>query len=244
MQLTQAPDALVMRIDGNGAPAAGWPAAGRVLGEALETTTSVALSASAGSVIAAWTASDDGGALRALRLDPEGNASAYWPEGGIALAPASGKQFLPAILPGDPATGSIVPDGRGGAIVFWIDHRDPATPRLYAQRVSKNGIVAPRSLAVDGDCGPKNWITRAFPTPTRGAITIEAYAPNESPVRFEVYDVRGRLRLVTRVPALPGPAVLPIRLDLSSLQPGIYFVRYLGSGSSAPRGARRVVVAR
>jgi hypothetical protein len=75
-------------------------------------------------------------------------------------------------------------------------------------------------------------------------MTIEAYAPNDRPIRFEVYDVQGRLRLVTPVSSVAGPAILPFRLDLSSLRPGVYFVRYLGEESTAPRGSRRIVVTR
>ncbi|MBI5836475.1 MAG: IPT/TIG domain-containing protein [Candidatus Eisenbacteria bacterium] len=75
-------------------------------------------------VIVAW---EDGrsspSAVFAQRVDSLGTPQ--WAADGVAVCPASGAQTRPA----------AVPDGAGGAIVGWLDHRSGTHDDVYAQRL-------------------------------------------------------------------------------------------------------------
>lgn len=159
------------------------------------------------------------------------------------MSAAPGGKRIDSIRPGDPTTGSIVSDGVDGALVFWIDERD-GSPAIYGQRISANGVIAPRGWE-GSPCDKSGWIVRTYPVPTRGALTVDAFAPADRRPRMSVYDVRGRLRHVAHLGAIPGPAVLPFQLDLSSLAPGVYFLNYEFDGDDGTsHGSRRIIVAR
>ncbi|HEY2954764.1 MAG TPA: T9SS type A sorting domain-containing protein [Candidatus Eisenbacteria bacterium] len=77
---------------------------------------------------------------------PTGQTDPAWPTGGVAMCAA----------PGDQADPAIIADGVGGAIVIWVDQREPfgSGAPAYAQRVDSEGTPVLVSLvaahAVDG----------------------------------------------------------------------------------------------
>ena len=64
----------------------------------------------------------------AQRVDSSGVVQ--WTANGVPVCSATGSQFGPV----------VVPDGGGGAVVFWYDHRG-ATDDIYAQRVDGQGAA-------------------------------------------------------------------------------------------------------
>jgi hypothetical protein len=89
----------------------------------------------AGGAIVAWSEKDNGQrALHVQRLDA--NAAPVWP-GGVDVCTAPGARAVPV----------MVADGTGGAILAWVDSRDPNDPDVYAQRVSAGGVA---QWAADG----------------------------------------------------------------------------------------------
>jgi len=69
--------------------------------------------------------------IYAQRLDINGNIASGWDVNGSTVTLAIGDQKEP----------KIVPDGFGGAIIVWMDLRDPVRyPDIYAQRISSGGV--------------------------------------------------------------------------------------------------------
>jgi hypothetical protein len=84
----------------------------------------------AGGFISVW--ADERGSsvdIYAQRIDPTGTAR--WTTDGVAISAANLVQTSPA----------LVPDGHGGAVVTWIDGRDPLDVDIYAQRIDGSGYV-------------------------------------------------------------------------------------------------------
>jgi hypothetical protein len=68
------------------------------------------------------------GSIYAQKLGPDGGP--LWAADGVAVHATPGRQSLPA----------ITPDGAGGAVVVWLDDRDPVGS-ISAQRISASGEV-------------------------------------------------------------------------------------------------------
>lgn len=73
--------------------------------------------------------------IYAQRVTSDGTIWPGWPENGVFLATDLGELWSPR----------GVPDGLGGAIIVWEDHRDFSTSahNIYAQRVTGGGEIAP-----------------------------------------------------------------------------------------------------
>ena len=59
------------------------------------------------------------------------NSVMQWLANGIAISTAANEQWL----------AQIIPDGQGGAIIAWVDHRNGITSDIFAQRVSQIGTM-------------------------------------------------------------------------------------------------------
>ena len=80
-------DIVIHHIGSDGNFAALWPVGGRVVGTAGQLTSCRVVGDLAGGVYAVWTRlNNDLHELRALRLDPDGAASAGWPADGVLIA--------------------------------------------------------------------------------------------------------------------------------------------------------------
>lgn len=75
-----------------------------------------------------------GADIYARRILSDGTLDPTWPSSGLVVCSASGGQTYP----------KLVPDGSGGAIVAWLDHRGLTTDQdIYAQHVLANGQCDP-----------------------------------------------------------------------------------------------------
>jgi predicted lipoprotein with Yx(FWY)xxD motif len=84
-----------------------------------------------GGAVVAWYESRGGGAgldVYAQRVSASGDL--LWTTNGVAICAAAGNQEYPA----------IVPDGSGGTIIVWNDHR-VSNWEIYAQKVDASGAV-------------------------------------------------------------------------------------------------------
>jgi len=133
-------DVYAQHVLAGGAADPVWPADGRALcTESGDQTAYGIVPDGEGGGIVTWMDTRDGSAdVYAQRVRASGVVDPAWPAGGRALCTASGDQNSPA----------IVPDGRGGAIVAWEDHRD-TNPLLRATRVSATGVES-IAWTVDG----------------------------------------------------------------------------------------------
>jgi hypothetical protein len=107
-----------------------WPADGIALCTAgySQTLPRIAPDGSGGAIVA-WQ-DERGGSnndIYAQRVDASG--AAQWTADGVALSTADYSQLFP----------QIVPDGSGGAIITWEDHRASGYGDIYAQRVDASG---------------------------------------------------------------------------------------------------------
>lgn len=118
-----------------GSAAAAWPG-GSLANVPLCTATgdqsgAVSVSDGAGGAIVAWWDFRNGGSnadIYAQRISAAGVVQ--WGADGVAVCVAAGNQIYPV----------IAPDGAGGAIVTWEDHRSGGGD-IYAQRISAAGAV-------------------------------------------------------------------------------------------------------
>lgn len=83
-----------------------------------------------GGLIAVWQDSRNGAdGIFAQRLDASGVAQ--WAPNGIAVVTANSASSYPA----------AIPDGRGGAIIAWVDRRADPDGDIYAQRIDASGAT-------------------------------------------------------------------------------------------------------
>ncbi len=136
-------DAYVQRITANGQISAGWPTGGLAVCTLPKSQRiqSIALDGQGG-LLVAWvdlrngfpgTTSQD---VYAQRILPNGTIAPGWPENGTPVSRGADYQDNP----------ELIPDGKGGAYVAWMDWRDYATIRatnIYAQHLTAGGQVSP-----------------------------------------------------------------------------------------------------
>lgn len=120
-------DIYAQRLNGAGVPQ--WAANGIPISAATDWQDSVrACSDGSGGAIVAWRDRRSGTYdIYAQRVNSAG--AVQWTADGVALCTASGIQDPPR----------IVSDGSNGAIVVWVDHRNP-TQDVFAQRVNGAGV--------------------------------------------------------------------------------------------------------
>ena len=201
-----------------------------------------------GGVFVAWSAEGANSVdLRATRIDSTGAFRPYWPSGGVVVSDAVGDQLLPDWRSGAPPGGPIFPYGNGGFIMVWTDTRVPSDVDLYAQDVTRNGVVAPEQPPFCFEyCGQPDFVREARPNPTRGSLLLRAWLPENRVALIDVFDVQGKARGTQRIANLPGGSYMDIPVTLSGLPSGVYFLRYRleGGPSDAALGTKRVVLLR
>jgi hypothetical protein len=123
-------DIYAQRVLASGAVDPAWPANGRALCIASGDQRSPEIVPDgAGGAFVTWSDYRSGAPdIYAQRVLASGAMDPAWPADGRALCTATGAQQNP----------TIVPDGRGGAIVAWEDARD-GNPLLHATRVTATG---------------------------------------------------------------------------------------------------------
>jgi len=120
-------DIFAQRIDSNGA--ALWTANGvTACAAALSQTLPAIASDGSGGAIIAWQDNRGGpNDIYAQRVDAAG--AVQWAADGIVICNAAQAQ----------SAAQIVPDGSGGTIIAWTDHRNTLDDDIYAQRVNASG---------------------------------------------------------------------------------------------------------
>ncbi len=134
---------LVQRLDGDGRFVPGWPAVGiSALSQTWQRrldrneTPRVAPNGRFGVLLAwqcdySWSGGIGTGPLVVQSLAPDGTRR--WGDQGVLVCSATGYRSVP----------EIVPDGLGGAFVFWCEQRPPdSLGCVYAQHVTSTGAIA------------------------------------------------------------------------------------------------------
>jgi hypothetical protein len=193
-----------LRLQSDGTPAPGWPAAGIPVGD--------------GAAPSAWAIalSDAGGLLFA------GNGRLWWyladgtsdpatPSNGVALASSA----TPTLARG------LAPDGAGGAYVVW----DWAYfPTLEGGPPTLGHYAYGTPLAVGPTMTPAKFaLGYVSPNPARDAFSVELSLPIDAPARLELLDISGRRVRSTVVPGA-GEHTVQFASD-SRMPPGIYQLR-------------------
>jgi len=160
-----------------------------------------------------------------LRIDAGGTSQ--WTANGQELCTAPDSQRDP----------TVAADGFGGAFVAWQDHRSGTNDDIYVRHVDGNG--QPVSVL---ETGPDPSPARVWPNPFLDRVRLAFVLPAAAAVRFEVFDVRGRVARAYEPRILAGGAhALTWDGRLNDGQPagqGIYFLRVTGPGVAI---SRRVV---
>jgi len=82
-------------------------------------------------IVVWWDERDIFSDIYAQRIGPEGKP--MWEVNGVPVCLAAGEQRKPG----------VVPDGSGGAVVYWLDYREDygnvTADAIYAQRIDANG---------------------------------------------------------------------------------------------------------
>jgi hypothetical protein len=178
-----------------------WPGDGKVV-TSLSGTGAKGVIDGAGGTIVAWEDRRSGiFDVYAQRLDADGNR-VWWPEEGVPICTAVFDQF----------DIRIVPDGQGGAVIFWNDLRFGAA-YLYAQRVDASGQVrwAPDGVPVAAtNIGPGMY--RICPDGTGGAFLVyedDFLAGNLLDILGARIDGTGTLIWAATVCALSYDQIMP-----------------------------------
>jgi hypothetical protein len=119
----------------SGAVDPAWPAQGRAICTAARDQYNPSIvSDNAGGALIAW---DDFRSsdydVYALHVLASGAIDPAWPANGLLVCGLPDVQYVPA----------IVPDGSGGGVIVWLDHRSGSEYEPYAQHLSISGVIDP-----------------------------------------------------------------------------------------------------
>lgn len=194
-------DIYAQRITASAVVAQGWPLDGLPVCTAVGEHFLVALvSDAAGGAIAVWEDSRGGtdADIYASRITAAGAIGPGWPANGLAVC----------VAPGEQLAATVVTDQAGDAIVAWQDHRNGADYRIFAQRVTSSGAIAPGwpadGLALSSAPGDQVYLASASDG-TGGAIV--AWGDQRNGTDYDVYTQRvtasGETGSDVEVPPLP-----------------------------------------
>jgi hypothetical protein len=168
-------------------------------------------------------------AIRAQRLRP--NGSEYWVPGGAAICVPGGV--------GTHTSPSVASDGRGQAIVAWIDTRS-GTADVYVQKACVAYLMAG---VADGDApSARPALGAPAPNPTGNAVAYTITLRRREAVRVFLTDVQGRVveTLLDRtLDAGEHTFEWSRERSTGSLAGGVYF---LGLVSPEERASRKLVL--
>ena len=166
-----------------------WPAGGRALLADPTTLTvpsqgfPVIVSDGAGGAIVAWVdgrSAVTGVDIYAQRVLASGQLDPRWPANGAVLCEANGPQNNPA----------IVSDGAGGAIVTWMDGRNPESGiDLFAQHVLASGVADPewKTNGAAVCTAPGRQADPKIDTDGAGGAIITWFDPRSSVTSFDIF---------------------------------------------------------
>ena len=139
---------------------------------------------------------------RDFRNDPDGDLYIQRVIAGFTIAPGWPMDGMPvtSVPEAQGVAGGLAPDGGGGVIVVWQDHRDFFATRtdIYAQRVMADGTIAP-GWPADGlpvcTAPGDQWLPQVVADGTGGAILVwedyrEDGSGGPSSTNTDVYAIR------------------------------------------------------
>jgi hypothetical protein len=131
-----------------------------------------------------------------------------------------------------PATGArnLVADS---LLAFF--KRDETAAPWFASTVTATPVRA--------NPGRTSGITRVYPVPAAGILTVEAVAPSGAQASVRLYTASGRLVRAGRVERLPSGAQ-GISVDVARLPSGVYYVQYRDGWNARGSSSRKVVILR
>lgn len=235
-------DIYLTRLDGLGAPRAGWPDSGLAVCAQPGAQLRPKLARTAeGGVVLAWTDRRDGNDDVAMaRIEPDGARAPGWPTNGLRVATGFAQQNAPAF--------ELLPDG--SVLIAWVTN-EAGTSDIRAARVLPGGAVTP-SVAVASATGwnetdPvivrgsdeagtvfwRDWGTTE-PAPDLRAAVVQVPIPVNAPASR---DARFALGGASPNPARAGavrltfslPDAAPARLELFDLAGRRLAVRDVGA---------------
>ncbi len=135
-------------------------------------------------------------------------------------------KFIEAVFP------SMLRDLTSGNIqlVYQQDFRPGLATRGDEDEVSENNIVFTQVgtvlSKVDNLVAPQIWQLRLAPNPAGETTAVEFEMKGAASVRLDLFNVTGQhVRGISSGQFAPGEHTIPV--DVSALQPGIYFVRLM-----------------
>jgi hypothetical protein len=168
----------IQRMNGLGTTEAGWPADGVRVSNAngFEVEPWISPCADGGAYVtwvrreADWATAN----VVATLVTPSGSIAPGWPDSGLVLCAAPGRQDMP----------TTVEDGQGGLYAVWRDYRDDPSGEtrsdIYAQRVARGGTFPTGwggdGLAVRSDTTDQ-WIPRIASDGQGGMLVSWLTAP-------------------------------------------------------------------
>src|SRR5262245_28934947 len=237
-------DVFVQRVQADGTLAPGWPVNGQpvTLEPGIDGAARPVLDGDGG-LLVAWMANlNTVNTVWIQHLTGSGTPAPGWPSDGIAAC------TLPSLF------GFAVPDGSGGAMMVWTDHRrgcsTPECYDIYGARFTAEGALAPGWAANGNLLAPVEW--RAIPiADSAGGFYLISSTPNE--YDFDAsYSVRRLTMEGTPAPGwtargvvvgeVPGDrwGIIPAADELGGVllswyeARGVCAVRVLPSGTVAP----------
>jgi hypothetical protein len=103
--------------------------------------------------------------------------------------------------------------------------------------------LSPTAVPVQAHLGRTVGITRVYPVPAAGSLTVEALVPWGAQASIRLYTASGRLIRAGRLERLPSGAHA-LSVDVSRLPSGIYYVQYRDERNARDRSSRKVVIVR
>lgn len=165
-----------------------------------------------------FTGERDGATTRLRwRTASETNLLGFEVQSGHEATSLSANGFVPARHPD------------GGDYAFDIAGTDATLFRLRAIDLDGTETIFP-VLKIATFPSSLLAITSLSPLPARGVLTIGYNAPESHPVRLMVYDLSGKLRLLTAIDAPSGGSGIHV-LPVSSLPSGMYMIELEAGGS-------------
>lgn len=219
----------------NGAGVVQWASGGVAISPTVSLVVSnhaAMVSDNSGGAIITW--SDPRSGLSNLNIYAQrinGSGVVQWAANGVAISTAPGNQTNPV----------IVTNGAGGAIIAWVDARNPPPlpdygGHIYAQRVNANGQLGGTTDVPENDPGTPDAfkLNQGYPNPFNPVTTFTFTIPHAAHVMLSIFNALGQeVATVVDEPLTAGS--YSRTFNAAGLASGAYFYRLTADGYSETR---------